>query len=201
MKVRGDARGLGNTLSFRISFSVIALIVFAELIAGAIWLQSIKQSRTDDINRAINDIVDTAAGTVDYFRSLPNNYRHLVLNQLLETGGSRFFISLNDRHIPNKNSRDTEVNELAVRYAREHLNRLLGNEMRTVVNITSRDEVRVFNTGIRLDEVPKLWTKYSMALGDFDLPVLIFQMEISEGEWLYRNNTPGALFLFCLKCA
>lgn len=179
---------LGNSLSLRICTWVIILIVLAELIASAIWVSSIKTSRTREIDKVITDVTLAAVKTVTYFRSLPDNYRHLVLSQMLETGGSRFFISLNNQHVVNQSSYAHESSALAARYAHDQLQQQLGT-MKTVVTIASRDDVRLFNTGLKLDEVPSLWTQYSMVLGDFNLPIIVIQLELARHEWLYLATT------------
>lgn len=178
----------GNRLSFRLCAWIIGLIVLAELIAGAIWLRSIQASRNQEIDKVITEVTQAAVKTVTYFRSLPDNYRHLVLSQLLETGGSRFFISLNNHYVENQSSYTHENSERAARHALMQLQQRLGM-LKAIVTITHRDDVRVFNAGIPLDEVPSLWTQYSMVLGDFDLPVIVIQLELSQSEWLYLATT------------
>lgn len=173
-----------GSLSFRICTWVIVLIVLAELIAGAIWVESIKASRSQEIEKVISDVTLAATKTVTYFRALPKNYRHLVLSQLLETGGSRFFISINNKYVINNSGYTHESSSLAASYAHHQLQQQLGG-MKTVVTIANREDIRLFNTGLRLDEVPSLWTQYSMVLGDFNLPIIVIQLELAKNEWLY----------------
>lgn len=47
------------------------------------------------------------AASVSYFRSLPLGYRPLVLDQLRSMGGTRFFVSLNDRPLEMRALPDT----------------------------------------------------------------------------------------------
>ncbi|MBJ6889207.1 two-component sensor histidine kinase, partial [Vibrio cholerae] len=54
---------------------------------------------TEGLVTTVRSLALSAASTISFFQTLPAQYRHLVLNQLRNMGGTRFFVSLNDHDI------------------------------------------------------------------------------------------------------
>lgn len=92
---------LGESITFRVCSTLLVVIIIAELIAGAVWYFDNEDAKRHNARQTVLTMVDSVTETYTYFRSLPMNYRHLILSQLMEAGGTRFFISINHRYIPN----------------------------------------------------------------------------------------------------
>ena len=89
-----------RSLAARICLTLSMVILVAELLAGVIWFQSSDQRQQDSLVNTVESLADSAAASIGYFKSLPINYRHLVLEQIRQFGGTRFFVSLNNRPLP-----------------------------------------------------------------------------------------------------
>ncbi|WP_299018654.1 ATP-binding protein [uncultured Photobacterium sp.] len=177
--------GYFKSITFRVCFTLLVVIVIAEFIAGLIWFQANEETKKMNAKSTMLNIANAAADTYNYFQSLPVNYRHLILNQLREAGGTRFFISINNRYVPNENMPDYTFTYWLSDFTEKTLLNKLAIAKSVQVSITRREDVRVFNSGIKLGELPEIWTKYSLVLGELDLPILVMQIEMSEQEWFY----------------
>lgn len=169
----------------RITLSMFTVIIIAELIAGAVWYSSNSQSKRESANHAISAITSAAANTTNYFASLPVNYRHLVLEQLRSVGGTRFFISMNNRQLSMPSLTDYALVPEMEALAAFELKKEWPDVRSLAVTITRRDELKLFNAGVKLDELPALWKDYSLVLGKLDLPIVVIQVEQAQGEWIY----------------
>ncbi|ELR63582.1 Integral membrane sensor signal transduction histidine kinase, glucose catabolism cluster [Photobacterium marinum] len=174
-----------KSISFRVGVTLLVVIVIAELIAGAIWFQANEESKKENITSTMLNISSAASETYNYFKSLPVNYRHLILNQLREAGGTRFFISINNTYVPNENIAGYNFTHWLSELTEKELKNKMASAKNIRVSITRREDIRVFNSGIKLDELPEIWTKYSLVLGELNLPILVMQIEMSDQEWFY----------------
>ncbi|MEJ2766101.1 ATP-binding protein [Photobacterium sp. MCCC 1A19761] len=177
--------GFFKSITFRVVITLLTTILIAELLAGLIWYQTNNAAKEESARHTIANITKAAADTYNYFQYLPVNYRHLILNQLREVGGTRFFISINHRYIEMDAVTDLSFTDWLTVFAAQQLNQQVGADRHVAVTITRREDIRLFNSGIKLAELPEIWTKYSLVLGELDLPIVVMQIKISEQEWFY----------------
>ena len=85
----------------------------------------------------------SASSTIAFFRKLPQDYRHLVLEQLRNMGGTRFFVSLNNHPLPVTPISGSSRRAQMVGEVERVLQQELGREVTTRVDFTSRAELRV----------------------------------------------------------
>lgn len=177
--------GYFKSITFRVGITLLVTIVIAELLAGVIWYQTNAATKEENAKNTMLNISNAAADTYNYFQSLPINYRHLILNQLREAGGTRFFISINNKKIDIDDIPDLTFTQWLSEFTANVLFERLSLAKNVHVTITRRDDIRVFNSGIKLAELPEIWTKYSLVLGELDLPIVVMQIEMSDQEWFY----------------
>ncbi|MEZ8056212.1 hypothetical protein AB4453_24325 [Vibrio atlanticus] len=132
----------------------------AEILAGAVWFTATSASKKESACHAMTAISSAAADTINYFSGLPINYRHLVLEQLRNIGGTRFFISINNHKLPITSLSDYSLVPQMEVQASELLNQQLRDSRKVHVTLTKREYLRVFNSGIKLHELPALWKDY-----------------------------------------
>lgn len=180
---------LGESITFRVCSTLLVVIIIAELIAGAVWYFDNEDAKRHNARQTVLTMVDSVTETYIYFRSLPMNYRHLILSQLMEAGGTRFFISINHRYIPNENVASIPMTQWLSQIAKDALVQKLSRHTDApptiTVSVTEREAIRVFNSAISLNELPDIWTQYSLVLGELDLPILVIQIQLSSQEWFY----------------
>ena len=125
------------------------------------------------------------AASVAYFRSLPLGYRPLVLDQLRSMGGTRFFVSLNDKPLNMQVLPATPRKEAVLEVVDDVLRERLGRQVDLSVQFVSPDDLRIFNGELKLDELPRSWAHYALSLEPLNPPVLVTQIQIAPNEWLY----------------
>ncbi|NAW85224.1 sensor histidine kinase [Photobacterium halotolerans] len=182
-------QSLCSSITFRIGATLLIIIMIAELIAGLIWYQSSAKKEVENLHKTIVSLMSNAADTYNYFHALPVNYRYLILNQIREMGGTRFFISINQHQlsvVPPANNARTDI---LLSAAHDVLNKKISHAEQVTISLSRRQDLRVFNSGIKLDALPEIWAGYSLALGDMDLPIVVMQIQMSEQEWFYLAAT------------
>jgi signal transduction histidine kinase len=100
-------------------------------------------------------------------------------------GGSRFFVSLNEEEIHISAIPDSERKTLVLKEVQEVLSRKLSDAMAIKVDFSRPEELHVFNNDTLLADLPSSWARYTLSLEPINPPVLVTQIEIEPGEWLY----------------
>jgi len=164
---------------------LLGVIVVSQFVSSLIWYKQSYLKQEQLIVNYANSLALSAASTIRYFNDLPEDYRHLALNQLRNMGGAKFFVSLNDHYIDNSEYPNTSRTLLVT----NEVERIFKNEIdyQGVVSatFTNRDNLRVFNEEIPIHELPFQWEHYGMSSGDAQAPILVIQVQISSGAWFY----------------
>ncbi|MGF1689126.1 ATP-binding protein [Photobacterium japonica] len=174
-----------TSLLARTLWLTLLSVFLAQVIATGIWYGQSKQRDLVGLESASASMANMFASTVTFFQSLPLEYRHIVLDQLRNMGGTRFFVSLNQEEIlidpiPDSTMKRTAVGVFQAVLA-EKLPRL------DVINVEfSRPEtLHVLKNDILLSDLPKSWAHYTLSLEPLNPPILVVQLELAENEWLY----------------
>lgn len=173
-----------HSLAARTSLVLIVVIILAQLVAGMIWFQHSAKNEEQGLKSTISNLVLSASSTISFFTTIPVDYRHLILDQLRSMGGTRFFVSLNNRELPVSPIPESPRKQLVLSEARI-LNNELGSDKNIKLEFTTREELKVFSAGINIDELPLLWANYSLPFSEVSPPILVIQVEISSNEWFY----------------
>ncbi len=103
-----------KSLVSRTLWLTLLAVFLAQVIATAIWYSQSKQRDLDGLQSTSASMATMFASTVTFFQSLPMQYRHIVLDQLRNMGGTRFFVSFNDEEIHIKPIANSEQKQMAV---------------------------------------------------------------------------------------
>ena len=174
-----------SSLAARTSLFLIGVIVLAQIISGLIWYQHSSDKEQQGLLTTVRSLANSASSTVSFFQTLPAEYRHLILNQLRNIGGTPFFVSLNDHEITLEALPESERKSLVLSEVKSILHQKLGSLLNIEVEFTRREDVKVFNNELSIDELPLLWAHYSLSFGDLNPPILVMQIEVAENEWFY----------------
>ncbi|PKF80765.1 two-component sensor histidine kinase [Vibrio sp. vnigr-6D03] len=174
-----------RSLASRTSLFLLVVIVLAQLLSGAIWYQHSANKDKQGLLNTIRSLTLSASSTVSFFQTLPSEYRHLVLNQLRNMGGTRFFVSLNNHQIPLTPIAESERKSLVIDEVKTVLGSELDNVRSMSIDFTLREHLKVFNNELPIDELPLLWAHYTLSYGDINPPILVMQIEVAPSEWFY----------------
>ncbi|WP_413692984.1 histidine kinase dimerization/phospho-acceptor domain-containing protein [Psychromonas sp. KJ10-2] len=131
------------------------------------------------------NLANSAVSTISFFQKLPNSYRHLVLEQLRDLGGSRFFVSLNKKMIDINPINDSDLKQQVLGDMKNIVQKKLGEHRALYLEFSSPDDLHVINNNILLKDLPPSWGAYSLMIPSVSPPILVLQMELGENEWLY----------------
>ncbi|MDG3084704.1 ATP-binding protein [Vibrio hannami] len=174
-----------QSLAARTSLLLLLVILAAQFMSGVFWYQHTSARDQQGLVTTAQSLARSASSTISFFKTLPTEYRHLVLNQLRNIGGTRFFVSLNNHELPLDALPDSNRKQLVVSEVKSILHSELGTELNIKVDFTRREKLKVFNNELKIDELPLLWAHYSLSYGDINPPILVIQIEVADDEWFY----------------
>ena len=92
-------RWFPSSLLGRVLLLTLLAMASAQIISSAAWIATFRAQQVEGLVATTRNLAQSAAATAQFFNSLPLEYRHIVLDQLRDMGGTRFFVSLNDKRI------------------------------------------------------------------------------------------------------
>lgn len=163
---------------------VIALLL-AESISGSIWYRQFSLRNQASLESTIKGLVQGMLTSYNFMSSLPHNYRHLVLQQQLALGGSQFFISINNHVLDEVQLLSSQAAKTVVSQAKQELRTQLGERQAAIISLTPADQLKVFNAGVLVENLPPAWARFGITTSHKDAPVLVIQLQLSTHEWLF----------------
>lgn len=173
-----------SLLSRMLCMLVIALLL-AESISGSIWYRQFSLRNQASLESTIKGLVQGMLTSYNFMSSLPYNYRHLVLQQQLALGGSQFFISINNHVLDEVQLLNSQAARTVVSQAKQELRTQLGERQAAIISLTPADQLKVFNAGVLVDNLPPAWVRFGITTSHKDAPVLVIQLQLNSNEWLF----------------
>ncbi|MBZ9556731.1 MULTISPECIES: ATP-binding protein [unclassified Modicisalibacter] len=177
-----------RTLRGRFVLLMLVGVLGAQVTSYGLWSWQADRERMTQLDTVSRNLAESLAATVRYFRSLPYEYRHIVLDQLRDMGGTRFFVSVNDHRIPIERTHGGRARELVARNLRDGLTRELGR-LELHIGFSRPADLRVFNNEVPLNELPAHWAHRSLAMAPLSTPILVIQMPLEGRHWLFVATT------------
>ena len=174
-----------RSLLGRMLLLTLLAILLAQTLSSAIWLSQLRTTQLEGLVNSANSMAHSMNATVTYLRSLPLAYRPLVLDQMRSMGGTRFVVSLNDKPLEMQVLPPSQRKQAVLDAVDQVLRQSLGPDVDLSVKFVSPKDLRIFNAGLKLDELPRSWAHFALTLEPVDPPVLVTQIQMAPGEWLY----------------
>ncbi|WP_318781424.1 ATP-binding protein [Pseudomonas sp. Marseille-Q5115] len=160
-------------------------VLFAQALSSVIWLSQLRETQLEGLVTSARSLAHSMSASVSYFRSLPLAYRPLVLDQLRSMGGTRFFVSLNDKPLSMRVLEPSPRRQAVITAVEAVLHQQLGEQVSLTVQFVTPQDLRIFNSGLALDDLPRSWAHYALTLEPVNPPVMVTQIRLGDGEWLY----------------
>ena len=174
-----------NSLVSRTLGLTLLAVILAQGVATSIWYTESKHKELAGIRDASESMANMFASTVTFFQSLPVRYRHIVLDQIRNMGGTRFFVSFNKEQLIVEPIEDTPLKLASI----EAIEGVLQNKLRKAesisVDFSHPDNLRLLKNDIYLHDLPKSWAHHTLTLNPIDPPILVVQIELASHEWVY----------------
>jgi DNA-binding response OmpR family regulator len=172
------ARFLPRTLRGRFVLIMLVGVLSAQLASYTVWTSQVRSSQLEQLDELSRNVAYSVASTMRFFRSLPFEYRHIVLDQLRNMGGTRFFVSVNERRIPVEDIGSGPEKTLVVENFREILTAEL-NIDDVLVEFSHAETLRVYNNEVLLHDLPPRWGQHSLLMEPLSPPILVVQIALS----------------------
>ena len=174
-----------SSLISRMLLLVIFSVIIAQIISSSFLVNQFTESKEKIVLLNAHNLAESALSTVLFFKNLPLQYRHLVLEQLRDLGGSRFFVSLNSEKIIINPITDSELKKRVIASVDSVLMRGIPLTSKLEIEFSHPDDLHVLKNDVLLKDLPPSWGAYSLIIPSVKPPVLVIQIKIAEQEWLY----------------
>ncbi len=174
-----------SSLVSRMLWLTLLSVFLAQFIATAIWYSHSKVRELEGLESASTSMALSFTSTVTFFQSLPIEYRHIVLDQLRNAGGTRYFVSFNKEEIIIEPFKSTQLKEAAIKTFKEVLAEKLPRQKVIKVEFSRPEELHILKNDILLSDLPRSWAHHTLSLEPFYPPILVVQFELDTNEWIY----------------
>ncbi|NOI02537.1 HAMP domain-containing protein [Vibrio kanaloae] len=174
-----------NSLVARTLLLTLLAVVIAQGIATSIWYSESKHKELEGIRSASSSMANMFASTVTFFQSLPVKYRHIVLDQIRNMGGTRFFVSFNKEALIVDPIPDTRLKTASIEAIKSVLSNKLNKVDSVLVDFSRPEHLRLLKNDIYLSDLPRSWAHHTLTLEPLAPPILVVQIELTSHEWVY----------------
>jgi signal transduction histidine kinase len=186
---------LPHSLLGRLSLVMVAGVLATQLVGGVIWATQLRAKAEVDARAASHYLGQGAASAIRFFRSLPPNYRSLLIQQFREMGGTRFFVSLNQAYVPVQQIAPHALAQVSLATLESTLRADL-HQGQFQLAFAWPDQLTVSPEGVKVGELPESWVRHILLLKPDPAPILVIQTELEPGNWLYLATLmPNPYFL------
>ncbi|USH03878.1 HAMP domain-containing protein [Grimontia kaedaensis] len=174
-----------RSLLSRTLLLTVLSVILAQSVASFFWYTQSKEREVEGLKSASESMAQMFASTTTFFQSLPLEYRHIALDQLRNMGGARFFVSFNTEEIRITPIPETRSKLEAINTIESVLKKELPNVDQIKVDFSRPETLRVLNNSLLLSDLPKSWAHHTLSLEPLNPPILVVQIELTEGQWVY----------------
>jgi len=178
-------RLLFRSLISRMLLLTMLSVIVAQTISSFFWVNQFAENEEKSVLLNANNLAENALSTISFFQDLPLQYRHLVLEQLRDLGGSRFFVSLNSEKININPIPESKLKNEVLSTVENVLRRRIPEANRLEIEFSHPDDLHVLKNDILLKDLPPSWGAYTLIIPSVKPPILVLQIEMAEQEWLY----------------
>ncbi|WP_375748257.1 ATP-binding protein [Vibrio sp. HN007] len=174
-----------RSLVARTLWLTLIAVLIAQGIATGIWYSQSKKKEVEGITTTSASMATMFASTVNFFQRLPIEYRHIILDQIRNMGGTRFFVSFNHEKLAIDPIDDNYLEQIAIDSIQNVLENKLNNVRTIDVSFSKPDKLRILKNDIYLHDLPRSWAHYTLTLEPLNPPILVVQIELNHEEWIY----------------
>ena len=180
----------------RLTIVMVVGVMLTQFAGNAFWAAQVKTESEAEVRASSQHLARSAASTIRYFLSLPVNYRSLVIQQFREMGGTRFFVNINKKLVPQEDFDDRGLAALAVNQVKTSIREDLPNATDVNVTFSWPADLRIAEDGSGISDVPDQWVQHILVTKPKPAPILVIQAELEPGNWLYLATLmPNPYFL------
>ncbi|MEO9654253.1 ATP-binding protein [Marinomonas sp.] len=184
MTISARLRRWSRSLTGQILIIMALGVASAQFISSTFWLKQLESDTEKNVLEVSKHMAFRIAATVSYFESLPQNYRHIVIDQLQNMGGTRFFVTLNKEEILINSLPDSHLKDIVKNEVQHTLAKQLGIT-HAKIDFSSPSDLHVINNHTRLVDLPERWGHHSLLVKPLTPPIIVIQIPVNDKDWLY----------------
>ena len=174
-----------KTVVARMTSVLFIGIVIAQLLGAWLWVEQLQSSERNRMVEVSESMGSRIGQTIAFFEELPKQYRHMVLDQLRDMGGTRFFVSVNKQHIDLVPIVETEFSVLV----RDNLQRSMFAQLGQIddmeITFVSFDNLKILTGDNLMVSLSPEWKRFALFEPGDESPVAVIQFPIDTDEWMY----------------
>ena len=174
-----------KTVVARMTSVLFIGIVIVQLLGAWLWVEQLQSSERDRMIEVSESMGSRIGQTIAFFEKLPKQYRHIVLDQLRDMGGTRFFVSVNKQHIDLIPIAESEFSLLV----RDNLQRSMFAQLGQIddmeITFVNFDNLKILTGDNLMVALSPTWKRFALLDPGDESPVAVIQFPIDEEEWMY----------------
>ena len=174
-----------KTVVARMTFVLFIGIVIAQLLGAWLWVEQLKSSERDRMIEVSVSMGSRIGQTIAFFEKLPKQYRHMVLDQLRDMGGTRFFVSVNKQHIDLVPIAESEFSVLVRDNLEKSMFAQLGQINDMEITFVSFDNLKILTGDNLMVSLSPNWKRFALLDPGDESPFAVIQFPIDAEEWMY----------------
>ena len=178
-------RLLPQSIVARMSLVLFVGILIAQGMGALLWANQVQNSERERLVEITQNLGARAGQTLQFFGRLPREYRHIVLDQLRDMGGTRFFVSVNTQYIELPQLPPTGNFQIADQNLRNSLQAQTGPIDSLNIQFVAFDQLKVLSGQNRMVDLPMQWQRFALLDPGDRSPVAVIQHSLNEQEWVY----------------
>jgi len=162
-------------------------ILIAQILGTYLWTRQFETVERDRLLEIAQTMGARMGQTILFFSRLPHQSRHIVLDQLRDMGGTRFFVSVNADFISLDTLEDNELTNDIRRDLSAAMAAQLGRDKQAdiVIDFVEFNKLRILSSENLMVELPPRWQRFALLDPGDNSPVVVTQIPVSATEWLY----------------
>jgi len=174
-----------KTVVARMTSVLFIGIVIAQLLGAWLWVEQLQSSERDRMVEVSESMGSRIGQTIAFFEKLPKQYRHMVLDQLRDMGGTRFFVSVNKQHIDLVPIAESEFSVLVRDKLQKSMFAQLGQIDDMEITFVSFDNLKILTGDNLMVALSPTWKRFALLEPGDESPVAVIQFPIDADEWMY----------------
>ena len=174
-----------KTVVARMTSVLFIGIVIAQLLGAWLWVEQLKSSERDRMIEVSVSMGSRIGQTIAFFEKLPKQYRHMVLDQLRDMGGTRFFVSVNKQHIDLVPIAESEFSVLVRDNLQKSMFAQLGQIDDMEITFVSFDNLKILTGDNLMVSLSPNWKRFALLDPGDESPFAVIQFPIDAEEWMY----------------
>lgn len=190
-------RLLPNSIVARMAGVLFVGIMIAQGLGAVLWSNQIRANQTERLFQVAENLGSRIGQTAQFFGRLPAQYRHVVLDQLRDMGGTRFFVSVNPTYIKLEGLPESPLAQQASERIVTNIQDQTGPLPDIDLQFVGFDKVRILSGQNLMVDLPMRWQRFALVDPQDQSPVVVVQYPLNEREWMYvAAVVPVGGFLF-----